>query len=35
MKFTLKIGYIIGNWEHTWGASHTHGLELMIGLRIL
>jgi len=33
MKFTLKIGYIIGSWERTWG-SGAHGIELMIGLRL-
>ena len=34
MKFTLKIGYILGNWEHTWGTG-AHGIELMIGITIV
>ena len=35
MRFTLKIGYIIGNWEHTFGDPTAHGLEIMIGLTIV
>ena len=33
MKFTLKIGYILGTWEHSWG-SGAHGAELFIGLKL-
>ncbi len=33
MKFTLKIGYIFGTFEHTWG-SGAHGVELFIGFKV-
>ena len=35
MKFTLYIGLIVWKWEHTWGASHAHGMEIKIGLKIV
>ena len=34
MHFTLKIGYIFGNWKHTWGSA-LHGIEVYIGIIIV